>query len=81
MSVIQAAIRAVAKRRRGATENDPTGRDVRPEHEQSPSCGGEPLLAEASAAPPEAAFRENSPYFEFSCYHASGLCLIRGEGH
>lgn len=81
MSVIEAAIRAVARRCRGSTKNDPTGRNASAGQKQSLACGGEPLLGGESAASTGPALRENFPYFEFSCYHASGLCLIRGEGH
>jgi len=77
MSIIDAAIDAIARRCRGSTRQTRAGCNAQAEPVQAPARKGTQTPATSSMS----GVYQDFPYFEFSCYHASGLCLIGGEGH
>jgi len=81
MSIIGAAIDAIARRCRGSAGKTRTRRNAHAEREKAYLREGTHHPAEASAQSPEPGTYERFPYFEFACYHSSGLCLYRSEGH
>jgi hypothetical protein len=81
MSIIEAAIDAIARRCRGSAAQTRSGRNAQGQSEPALLSSGTQHPAEASTQSPEPGAYEEFPYFEFSCYHVSGLCLSRSEGH
>jgi hypothetical protein len=81
MSIIKTAIDIIARRRQDSARKTRTGHHAQAEPEHVFLCDGMGHPAKASSPNPVPGTCEEFPYFEFSCYHASGLCLNRSEGH